>query len=353
MRILFLATAFALAVISAHPQTTNLGPNVLVLSPSTPHDQAQAAIDRIYAAQQHNEFGSARSAILLLPGDYHLDIPIGFYTQLLGLGASPNDTHITGNVHVDASLAHNNATCTFWRGAENLAITPHSSGTSGEVEGAMQWAVSQAVPLRRMHVLGDLTLHQHGGWASGGWLADSLIDGTVAAGPQQQWISRNSDWRAWTGSNWNMVFVGVPHAPADSWPKPAFTTIERTPIIREKPFLTVDAHNHWAVFLPALKSSTSGPTWTTSPTHCCPTTHNTLHPKKCHHTPNDPPRSVRTSATDSAAASLYATGWRESNAGLLVDTANVWVGLSVTTENPGLSASSTPPLRRTNDPRCP
>jgi len=266
MRILFLATAFALAVISAHPQTTNLGPNVLVLSPSTPHDQAQAAIDRIYAAQQHNEFGSARSAILLLPGDYHLDIPIGFYTQLLGLGASPNDTHITGNVHVDASLAHNNATCTFWRGAENLAITPHSSGTSGEVEGAMQWAVSQAVPLRRMHVLGDLTLHQHGGWASGGWLADSLIDGTVAAGPQQQWISRNSDWRAWTGSNWNMVFVGVPHAPADSWPKPAFTTIERTPIIREKPFLTVDAHNHWAVFLPALKSSTSGPTWTTSPT---------------------------------------------------------------------------------------
>ncbi len=36
-----------------------------------------------------------------------------------------------------------------------------------------------------------------------------LIDGNVGAGPQQQWISRNSEWGSWTGANWNMVFVGV------------------------------------------------------------------------------------------------------------------------------------------------
>ena len=256
-----LLTSFA-GTLRAHAQTPDLGPNVLLITPATPRDQAQSAINRIYATQQHNEFGPARNAILLAPGEYHLDIPIGFYTQVLGLGASPNETHLTGDVHVDAAYKNNNATTTFWRGAENLSITPHG----GDVEGAMQWAVSQAVPLRRMHILGDLTLHQHGGWASGGWLADSLIDGTVAAGPQQQWISRNSDWRAWTGSNWNMVFVGVQHAPADSWPTPPFTTIERTPIIREKPFLTADAHNRWTVFLPALQANTVGPTWITSPT---------------------------------------------------------------------------------------
>jgi len=30
---------------------------------------------------------------------------------------------------------------------------------------------------------------------------------------QQEWISRNCDWKSWTGSNWNMVFVGVVHPP--------------------------------------------------------------------------------------------------------------------------------------------
>jgi hypothetical protein len=41
-------------------------------------------------------------------------------------------------------------------------------------------------------------------------MSDTLVDGNVGAGPQQQWISRNSEWDNWTGANWNMVFVGVP-----------------------------------------------------------------------------------------------------------------------------------------------
>ena len=74
----------------------------------------------------------------------------------------------------------------------------------------MQWAVSQAVPFRRMHIKGDIVLNQNKGWASGGWMSDSLVDGNVNSGTQQQWISRNSEWGSWTGANWNMVFVGVP-----------------------------------------------------------------------------------------------------------------------------------------------
>ena len=56
---------------------------------------------------------------------------------------------------------------------------------------------------------GNLVLHQHHGWASGGWMSDTLVDGNVDSGSQQQWISRDSEWKSWTGSNWNMVFVGV------------------------------------------------------------------------------------------------------------------------------------------------
>ncbi len=72
--------------------------------------------------------------------------------------------------------------------------------------GTMQWLVSQAVSLRRMHVQGGLVLHQHRGWASGGWMSDSRVDRNVDSGSQQQWISRNCDWKSWTGANWNMVF---------------------------------------------------------------------------------------------------------------------------------------------------
>ncbi len=125
----------------------------------------------------------------------------------------------------------------------------------------MQWAVSQAISFRRMHVQGDMVLHQHAGWASGGWMSDALIDGNVGSGTQQQWISRNSEWRSWTGSNWNMVFVGVDHPPAGDWPKPPYTKIAETPIVREKPFLEADASGNYSVRVPSLRSNSSGITW--------------------------------------------------------------------------------------------
>jgi len=125
----------------------------------------------------------------------------------------------------------------------------------------MQWAVSQAVPFRRMHIRGDIVLHQKGGWASGGWMSDSLIDGNVGSGPQQQWISRNSEWRGWTGSNWNMFFMGVPNPPAGEWPNPAYTKIDRVPIVREKPFLHVGKEGNYSVRIPALRRDSSGVSW--------------------------------------------------------------------------------------------
>jgi hypothetical protein len=125
----------------------------------------------------------------------------------------------------------------------------------------MQWAVSQAAPFRRMHIEGNLVLHQNRGWASGGWMSDALIDGIMDSGSQQQWIARNSEWRSWTGSNWNMVFVGDVAPPAGEWPSPAYTKVARVPIVREKPFLYVDAQGNYFVRIPELRANSAGITW--------------------------------------------------------------------------------------------
>jgi len=239
--------------LGAMPPTPSLGPNVMVFDPSMPSPEIQAKIDRVYQEEQHSEFGAERFALLFLPGKYKVDIPIGFYTEVVGLGASPDAVEIDGNVHSDATHPHDNATCTFWRALEGMSVTPAG--------GTMQWAVSQAAPFRRMHIRGDIVLNQKHGWASGGWMADSLIDGKVDSGTQQQWISRNSEWGSWTGSNWNMVFVGVKNPPPGEWPNPVYTKVERTPAVKEKPFLQVDDRGHWFVRVPALQKDSAGITW--------------------------------------------------------------------------------------------
>src|SRR5882724_2243838 len=245
--------AVALPALAAEGAKPEFGPNVLIFDPSMTARAIQKQIDAVYATQGHNEFSSQRKALLFFPGSYSVDVPVGFYTEVMGLGASPDGTRIAGNVHADANHEHDNATTTFWRAAEGFSVGPAG--------GTMQWAVSQAVSLRRMHVRGDLVLHQHHGWASGGWMSDSLVDGNVDSGSQQQWISRNCDWKSWTGSNWNMVFVGVVHPPEGAWPEPPYTKVAQTPVVREKPFLQVNAAGEFSVRVPELSSDSVGITW--------------------------------------------------------------------------------------------
>ncbi len=221
---------FSRAAFAAEPKP-DFGPNVLVFDP--PCRGRNSGADRQGLRGRSSTASSARSAMhfSFCPANTRSMSRSASTPKCIGLGASPDAVHITGNVHSDASLPHNNATCTFWRAAEGFSVTPAAQS------GTMQWAVSQAVPFRRMHVLGDIVLHQNRGWASGGWMSDSLIDGNVGSGTQQQWISRNSEWGSWTGANWNMVFVGVPHLPAGEWPNPPYTKVAETPVVREKPFL--------------------------------------------------------------------------------------------------------------------
>jgi hypothetical protein len=256
-RVMMGVLAAGLAASAMAGGVPDFGPNVHVVDPNTPG--LQALIDGVYAAQQPNHFGPRRDAILLKPGTYDgLRIPVGFFTQVLGLGAHPDDVHVIGDLRSTA-LLEDNATQNFWRGAENFAITP----TQGIGDNTMQWAVSQAVPFRRMHVRGNIRLNQKQGWASGGWFSDVLVDGQVDSATQQQWISRNSQWGRWTGSNWNMVFVGVQGAPEGEFPTPGqrFTHVARVPLVREKPYLFIDGHGAYAVRVPALRHDSVGISW--------------------------------------------------------------------------------------------
>ncbi|MBN1410986.1 MAG: carbohydrate-binding protein [Spirochaetales bacterium] len=231
----------------------DFGPNVHIFSPSMSMSSIQNTINSVYNAQQNSQFGSRRDALVFMPGTYPVDIGVGFYTEVIGLGSSPDAVSITGNLHSDAYLSGNNATCNFWRGVSNFSVIP-SNGT-------VKWAVSQAIWFRQMHIRGNVVLHQNGGWASGGWMANCRVDGNVDSGSQQQWITRNTQWNSWTGSNWNMVFVGVVDAPSGNFPNPPYTKVARAPILREKPFLQVDSSGNYSVRVPSLKTNSSGYDW--------------------------------------------------------------------------------------------
>ncbi|MBD5785429.1 discoidin domain-containing protein [Cellulosimicrobium terreum] len=232
----------------------DLGPNVHVFGPDTPVDQIQAAVDAAYAEQEENQFGPRRDQFLFEPGTYPVHVNVGFNTSVNGLGQDPDDVNITGGIWGDAEWFEGNATQNFWRSIENISVTP----TGGD----MRWAVSQAAPMRRVHVKGNLMLHSSRyGWASGGYTADSVVDGQVRGYTQQQWYTRDSTLTGgWDGTLWNMVFSGTENAPPTTFPEPAVTTLETSGVIREKPYLYLDGDD-FAVFVPELRNGTRGATW--------------------------------------------------------------------------------------------
>jgi hypothetical protein len=242
--------------------TPDFGPNVHIFDPSMSSSSIQSTVNSVYSAQQTNQFGSRRDALLFKPGTYNVDVPVGFNTQVAGLGQSPTGVSITGGgIHVDAAWSSGNATQNFWREVENLSVTP-SSGT-------LEWAVSQAAPFRRVDVHGNMTLDDYtsgnstSNWSSGGYIGDSRVSGKINSGTQQQFLTQDTAMTGgWTGSNWNMVFVGDTNAPASSFPSPPDTTVAQSPTHREKPFLYVDSSGDYNVFVPALRTNAQGPDWT-------------------------------------------------------------------------------------------
>jgi hypothetical protein len=238
----------------------NLGPNVYVFNTTMPTTTIQDDINQVYATQESNQFGTQRYELMFEPGTYDVSVPVGFYTEVVGLGQSPSQTVITGGgIYANAAWNDGNATENFWRGVENITIAPSSGST--------EWAVSQASPMRRVDIDGNLVLDDDtsgnttSNWSSGGFIGDSIVSGQVNSGTQQQFLMRNDQLGSWTGSNWNMVFVGDTGVPAQSFPSPPYTTVNQTPTIDEKPYLYIDSSGNWDVFVPSNRTSSQGVSW--------------------------------------------------------------------------------------------
>jgi hypothetical protein len=260
------------------PSTTGgpFGPNVYIFTPSMSQTSIQSTLDSISSQQVSNQFGSQRYAILFEPGTYGsttdpLIFQVGYYTTVAGLGLNPGDVTINGSIDVyNQCFGTGTNDCialdNFWRSLSNLTI--NVAGGTGCQAATDFWAVSQAAPLRRVHINGLLSLMDYCNgspdYASGGFIADSQFTGkSITNGSQQQWVTRNSDIDGWSNGVWNQVFCGSPGAPAQNFNNGGvYTTLATCPVTEEEPFLYTDSQGNDNVFVPAVQHNSSGPAWT-------------------------------------------------------------------------------------------
>ncbi|MDQ2713914.1 MAG: glycoside hydrolase family 55 protein [Chloroflexota bacterium] len=272
-----IAHAEALTAPSASSSQPNFGSNVYIFNPNMPQSQIQATVNAVANQQVSNQFGTQRYALLFEPGTYGsstnpLNFQVGYYTTVAGLGLSPNDVVINGSINVyNQCFGTNNCTAlvNFWRSLSNLTINVTNPNNAGCYSGEF-WAVSQAAPMRRVHVNGPTTLMDYctsPSYASGGFIADSeFTGGSVVNGSQQQWLVRNSNLDGWSNGVWNQVFSGVVGAPPQCFPAQKscggpYTTLATSPVTREEPYLYTDSNGHDNVFVPSVQRNTVGTSW--------------------------------------------------------------------------------------------
>jgi hypothetical protein len=270
-------TAAIVTPAAAAATPRGFGPNVTVFEPGMPVAQIQAVLDAAHTALVDDEMGTRRQAFLFAPGTYGsveqpLQLKVGYYTEIAGLGAAPTDVVIHGKVEVynrclaDGGTGNCLALVNFWRTLSNLTIDVDAAGQDDCRASANFWAVSQAVSMRRLDVRsGTLSLMDYctagPQYASGGFIADSRLP-QVVNGSQQQWLIRNSEVAGWSNGVWNQVFSGVTGAPDDAgFPTPPYTTLDTTPVSREKPYLFRDTRGRYQVRVPAARTDTSGVSW--------------------------------------------------------------------------------------------
>lgn len=139
------------AAIEPNPPKWNTK-RVKIFTPGQP--DAQSILDAINKEQgghdpvNNGEFSDDRYALLFQPGTHYVNVDVGFYTTVHGLGKTPSETTLGNLICQNGGFQQDiGALDNFWRGAENVRVT-----------GKMIWAASQASPLRRIMVEGDLDL---------------------------------------------------------------------------------------------------------------------------------------------------------------------------------------------------
>ena len=233
------------------------GNNTYVFHPADSRTEMKQTIDTITVEMANgriSQFTDKRFAFLFKPGNYDwLQFENGFYMQVAGLGKLPTDTQID-KVYVTTDwLRNRNATCNFWRAIENVSLM----NRDGEM---LIYGISQAAPVRRMMIHGDINLDM-GGWSSGGFLANSAVTGTAGSPTQQQFFIRNNETK-FRGVNWNLVSLGNE---GEIEMRNNRTIIETTPVMYEKPFLYFENGDYF-VFVPERVENFSGTTWSNGKT---------------------------------------------------------------------------------------
>src|ERR1700722_8975004 len=295
--------------------TATFGPNVCVFTPQMSQTQIQADLNNI-AAQQvplSAQFNNDGYAVLFEPGTYGsaatpLMFQVGYYTEVAGLGAVPQDTTINGQIEVfpnalDCASSTNcwaDSTVNLWRSMSNITLNVIVSvntsapqpitqlppiGDSADCYGGStdMWSVSQATPVRSMIINGNLnfqaycseTNYQSNDYGSGSYVANSVISGDLDWSGNQQGIARNSNFGGTEGYVWNYVYSG--DSCTGTAPLPAicptqkfdntqgkngdqFTVLPQSPVTAEEPFLFTDASgNNFNVFVPSVQQNSSGP----------------------------------------------------------------------------------------------
>ncbi len=270
------------------------GPNVCVFTDTMSQAAIQNDLDNI-ATQQvpvASQFTSQRFAVFFRPGTYGsaadpLVFQVGYYTEVAGLGAMPGDTVIDGAIDVFNNLciagtSDCNSDDNFWRSLSNLTLnvdlprsTPAYSPPALDAFGAgcdnsaEMWSASQAAPIRRAIINGSVVFQDYcanNNFASGGFISDSTVSGTLNFNGNQQYMVRNSSIGGANGCPnglWNMVYSGVQGAPS-----PVFsgqcqqnTVLPSSPVTEEEPFLYTDAQGNYDVFVPAVQHDSTGPAW--------------------------------------------------------------------------------------------
>ncbi len=182
-----------------------------------------------------------RYAMLIRPGSYTMKAPkkdepsvltetafkLNYYTQVMGVGASKDNTIITPGINAlnecDSSNIANDkdaakkcyrigALNNFWRSMNNMTFNVPTTYDNQ----ILRIAISQAAPIRNIQVIGNLSLCDWmtgysptggGDWAcgmaSGGFLSNSVVNGNIIGGSQQQFYFFDDKAQSFQSSLWN------------------------------------------------------------------------------------------------------------------------------------------------------